>query len=247
MLIGSLVVSHITSKSATWAALILLLSIHLGTNYLAVRAVCMRTLNRQRANLVFNDVLDQISAQDCWDGNGEIKTVVWPSPEDVRVKERVFEKDGVLRYRGVCKGHCRVGVSLQDIITSMHAASSHKQNSKSSSVTEASLERLLVMFEKVKYVVWYDAKDDIYLVVLKEGAGTTDVLEAWMLAVVMARRRSRNDDDGKEAIVKVERARAYVGAVRQLVFSGLKDQGWDLQVGAMETRSGCRIRIKELA
>src|ERR1035441_6483756 len=37
MLAGSLVVSHISTKLATWTSLILLLAIHLGTNYLAVR------------------------------------------------------------------------------------------------------------------------------------------------------------------------------------------------------------------
>ena len=60
MLAGSLVVSYISSKWATWTAMIILLAIHLGTNYLAVRAVCMQTLNRQRANLVFSGLLEQL-------------------------------------------------------------------------------------------------------------------------------------------------------------------------------------------
>src|ERR1700691_4655007 len=124
MLAGSLVVSHISSKMATWTALIFLLSIHLATNYLAVRAVCMRTINRQRANLVFSDIFDQLS-----DHNIEftklllnksfkrepLPQVDYPSPGKVYLKERVFERDGVLRWKGEILGWCQF-VDLQTIL-----------------------------------------------------------------------------------------------------------------------------------
>ena len=57
MLAGSVVVSWVTTPMATWATLIALLSIHLGTNYAAVKAVSMNSLNRQRANIVFGHML----------------------------------------------------------------------------------------------------------------------------------------------------------------------------------------------
>ncbi|KAB8288866.1 hypothetical protein EYC80_010769 [Monilinia laxa] len=62
MLVGTFVVSKISSQTATWIALITLLSIHLGTNYLAVRSVTMRTLNRQRANLVLSPFLYSVTS-----------------------------------------------------------------------------------------------------------------------------------------------------------------------------------------
>lgn len=54
MLAGSFVVSWVTTTLSTWAVMILLLAIHLETNRRAVRAVSMRTLNRQRASLVYH-------------------------------------------------------------------------------------------------------------------------------------------------------------------------------------------------
>ncbi|KAL4741708.1 vitamin B6 photo-protection and homoeostasis-domain-containing protein [Aspergillus similis] len=57
MLVGSLVVSHITGFMATWLTLVSLLSMHLSLNYAAVRSVQMTTLNRQRANIVFSTLL----------------------------------------------------------------------------------------------------------------------------------------------------------------------------------------------
>src|ERR1700753_1137715 len=101
MLAGSLVVSYISSKWATWAAMIFLLAIHLGTNYLAVRAVCMQTLNRQRANLVFSSLLEQIASDKTTNrGAKTLPRLVYPTPEEVRLQERVFERDGVLRWKG---------------------------------------------------------------------------------------------------------------------------------------------------
>ncbi|TKA67954.1 hypothetical protein B0A49_07548 [Cryomyces minteri] len=82
MLAGSLVVSWVSSPLATWSTLLLLLSIHLATNHAAVRAVSMRTLNRQRANLVFSHLIE----------DDEVLT-----PEEVSKKERIFDWDGVLK------------------------------------------------------------------------------------------------------------------------------------------------------
>ncbi|KAL3434749.1 vitamin B6 photo-protection and homoeostasis-domain-containing protein [Aspergillus tetrazonus] len=57
MLVGSFVVSHSTSFTATWLTLVFLLSMHLSLNYAAVRSVQMTTLNKQRANIVFSTLL----------------------------------------------------------------------------------------------------------------------------------------------------------------------------------------------
>src|ERR1700709_2496622 len=94
MLVGSFVVSHISTPWATWTAMIALLAIHLGTNYLAVRAVSMRTLNRQRANLVFSALLEDHYTV----GKEHVKP--FPTPEQISIQERVFERDGVLRWKG---------------------------------------------------------------------------------------------------------------------------------------------------
>lgn len=52
MLAGSLFVRAVSGTTAVWLSMTVLVAIHLGTNYKAVRAVQLRTLNRQRAQIV---------------------------------------------------------------------------------------------------------------------------------------------------------------------------------------------------
>ncbi|KAL2146334.1 hypothetical protein VTI28DRAFT_4359 [Corynascus sepedonium] len=58
MLVGSLVVRMVEDKQIVWLLMVVLAGVHLSMNYHAVRAVKMRSLNRQRATLVFREWLD---------------------------------------------------------------------------------------------------------------------------------------------------------------------------------------------
>lgn len=58
MLTGTLVVRMIDDKQVVWMLMLFLVGVHLTMNYRAVRSVKMRTLNRQRATLVFREWLD---------------------------------------------------------------------------------------------------------------------------------------------------------------------------------------------
>lgn len=58
MLVGSLVVRMVEDKQVVWVLMVLLVGVHLAMNYRAVRCVEMRTLNRQRATIVFREWLD---------------------------------------------------------------------------------------------------------------------------------------------------------------------------------------------
>ncbi|PKK45741.1 hypothetical protein CI102_9646 [Trichoderma harzianum] len=57
LLVGTLVVKAIEDHSSVVLLMILLVLAHLGTNYLGVRSVCMATLNRQRATILFGEYL----------------------------------------------------------------------------------------------------------------------------------------------------------------------------------------------
>lgn len=170
MLAGSLVVSHISSKLATWTAMIFLLAIHLGTNYLAVRAVCMRTLNRQRANLAFSTALNYVEKHaddnNLWRGLVALDTLPGPTLNDIRRRERVFEEDGVLRWNGEILGYCRVGVDLQTLLKCFS-----DENQVTGSYTESTdFGRLLAIFNDVPYIIWYDESNRMFLVVLDKDA-----------------------------------------------------------------------------
>ncbi|KAH6616208.1 vitamin B6 photo-protection and homoeostasis-domain-containing protein [Chaetomium sp. MPI-SDFR-AT-0129] len=58
MLVGSMVVRMVEDKQVVWMLMVLLAGVHLTMNYHAVRAVKMRSLNRQRATIVFREWLD---------------------------------------------------------------------------------------------------------------------------------------------------------------------------------------------
>src|SRR5438045_2208886 len=98
MLAGSLIVPQIKSTFTTWVALLGLLTIHICMNYLAVRSVTMRTLNRQRANIVFSNYLDHLSKNESIpEGSSSIKTTIRSSekrvilgPEEASHLERIF-------------------------------------------------------------------------------------------------------------------------------------------------------------
>ncbi|KAK0107154.1 hypothetical protein ONS95_003860 [Cadophora gregata] len=241
MLVGSIVVSHITSKLATWSALIFLLSIHLGTNYLAVRAVCMRTINRQRANLIFSIVLEQISTAE-YQGPANLKTseswypmleeINWPVPETVMLQESVFERDGILRWNREVLGHCKLGVDLGSIIKCF------------SQVTDmnSSLTQLFEVFKYENYVIWYDEPQKTFLVVLEDGAETCDILSAWMFALWFAK---NGKPAGKPLLEALNDTATYIRRIHRDILKKLGELGWDLNTGAMETMSGVRIRRPE--
>ncbi|KAH6637361.1 vitamin B6 photo-protection and homoeostasis-domain-containing protein [Chaetomium tenue] len=77
MLVGSLVVKMVEDKQVVWMLMVVLAGVHLAMNYHAVRAVKMRSLNRQRATLVFREWLD----------HGTVLT-----PEQVSHRESILRK-----------------------------------------------------------------------------------------------------------------------------------------------------------
>ncbi|CAL3967564.1 unnamed protein product [Diplocarpon coronariae] len=250
MLAGSIVVSHITFKATTWIALTFLLAVHLGTNYLAVRAVCMRTLNRQRANLVLSNVLQQLSGveqrarDEPLTRNSGPKFLpdgfACPSPEEIRLRERVFERDGVLRWNGgQVLGYCRLGVSLQTLL---------KCFSKSNQVTGSfitpagQLTELCEIFSGSEFLIWFDEPRKTFLVVLKDGSDARAPLSAWMFALCFARRGRSKEQSVMDSL---KDTLAYTNCVRQEIFRRLEEHGWDLDKPALETKSGIRIRDRK--
>ncbi|KAH7306023.1 vitamin B6 photo-protection and homoeostasis-domain-containing protein [Stachybotrys elegans] len=57
LLVGTIVVKHVEDPRSVVALTVLLVLAHLGMNYLAVRSVCMTSLNRQRATILFEQYL----------------------------------------------------------------------------------------------------------------------------------------------------------------------------------------------
>ncbi|KAL3427711.1 DUF647 domain-containing protein [Phlyctema vagabunda] len=242
MLAGSLVVSHISTQWATWTAMIALLAIHLGTNYLAVRAVSMRTLNRQRANLLFSHILAQAAFTGFLADNAAPRGLGILTPDAVSLQERVFERDGVLRWKGGgILGYCRLGVDLQTILNQLDRPH-EKTNSR-----KASLVRLVGLYKDEGYILWYDSLKRTYLIVLKHDATTTVQLRAWMHALYSAKQGIPPALEAEAFFDHFQRTLTDIHTIveKNKLFARLELAGWDLDIGAMETRSGTRILLRK--
>ncbi|KAK8228395.1 hypothetical protein HDK77DRAFT_431121 [Phyllosticta capitalensis] len=214
---GSLVVSAVSSKPLALALIIVLLAIHLWTNYMAVRSVSMRSLNRQRANVVLSHLL----------AHDKVLT-----PETVAAgHERIFElRDGVLRGAGrEVLGWARLGVGLWEVLDVLPAspggskargrgkkgwgwgssgvagarvlgrsaaAATGASSEKHRQVRDPSLAALLAIFEREPYVLWFDAHTRTALIVLKQDAGPVAQLQAWAQALMMAERHAAAKGQG---------------------------------------------------
>ncbi|KAF3036967.1 hypothetical protein E8E12_007957 [Didymella heteroderae] len=239
MLTGSVVVSAVTTPMATWATLIALLSVHLATNYAAVKAVSMTSLNRQRANIVFSHVLDA--------DNPRVL-----SPKEVSEQERVFERDGVLRYGNDILGHCRIGVSLQSLLGSMNLA----MRSKTGAFQDLpiKLPDILEVFAHEGYILWLDESQTREVrIVLKKDCTALDQLKAWVHALTLVRVRSQTPPSaflkGEHVGQDVQRLAELLQILKQnnelfdKYTPSLRSAGWDLDMAALETRAGLRALI----
>jgi hypothetical protein len=211
-----------------------LLSIHLATNYAAVRAVSMRCLNRQRANIVFSNLLQ----------HGLVLT-----PTDVSLRERVFERDGVLRWANDnVVGYCKVGVSLNMLLNRI--GQRHKRTG-SLDLHAVKLPELMDIFASEAYILWYTDADSEALIVLKEGCTPIDQLKAWAHALLLASRMrgpgsKPEDDDASPAETRLAEMRWTLKDTSDLFAQyaeKLKQIGWELDIAALETRAGVRAQI----
>ena len=240
MLAGSVIVPRVVSTWAIWTMLVALLAVHLGTNWLAVRAVSMRSLNRQRANILLSTLLE----------TGQVVL----TPAEVAKREKVFESDGVLRWHtGQILGYCRIGVTLQELLVHAEGRGSTR---KSFPDMKLDLEKFLFIFVHRKYILWFDESARQAFIVLKKGAQPIDQLQAWMHALVVACEHGRGEYKSKDQALRYPRYKAaqskdephgllsWAGLKADMVLyfeKSIRRAGWDLTVAAMQTRPGTRI------
>ncbi|KAK9245946.1 vitamin B6 photo-protection and homoeostasis-domain-containing protein [Lipomyces tetrasporus] len=114
MLAGTIIVPYINTDTEIWTVLLILIGLHLFTNYRAVSSVVMETLNRHRTSIVFARLMDTISPG-MMESDFLNQPPVLPSiiltPRQVSNQERVLEQDGVLRWgsRGAVMGVATIG------------------------------------------------------------------------------------------------------------------------------------------
>jgi hypothetical protein len=247
-MVGVIVVWLFPSRTATWISMLFLLAIHLLMNHAAVRAVKMRSLNRQRANILFSNLVE----------HNRVLT-----PQDVSEREQIFERrgGGVFRWDSdAVLGYCNFGVSLQNLLRSL-PQSRQDETTRSLRLGTVDLSALTQLFRNQQYILWcqtatprwYDAPGPQLkvLVVLKQGVSPESQLRAWYHALLLARRislQSRGSNSAvaleplpKEMLFHVASTLELATTTFDSYARRLRAVGWELDIPVLETRSGSRI------
>ena len=196
----------------------------------------MRTLNRQRANIVFSHFTE----------TGRILL-----PGEVSREERIFERDGVLRWRSSSVlGSCKIGSPLVQLLQSI---GKYHPRTDSLKTFDISIRTLLETFQDEHYLLWFDPSSKRAVICLKKGENARAQLKAWTHALLLA--REINDQHPAEKIaqssdkniIEAIRKTLQVHSHRSLdFFEQLGKLGWLIETPALETRPGQRIMTGHL-
>ena len=220
-------VSYVSSSVATWTCLITLLSVHLATNHAAVKAVIMDSLNRQRANFVLSTFL-------------ETKEIL--TPEVVSYHERVFEWDGVLRWRGKAPfAKARIGISLQEMLNTLAPA-----NYRTGAIRDRSsiFQTLVRLHQDEDFLLWYSSLHRTVYIVLKEGASAKAQLKAWAVGLCVAHRLTNIDATAAtpdEILQVIATTLLELSNQWNSFLVQIQTRGWNTDIASLETSSGVRI------
>ncbi|KAH9477375.1 RUS family member 1 [Psilocybe cubensis] len=173
MLLGTLIVPYVSSPLSTHILLFILVCLHLGINYIGVRLLILRSLNRQRLAIAWQMFDDSVKGHA-------------PEPSEVAPLERIFDfSDFVYDVTsGSPLGRISIGCSFSHRVQGVFPPS------------------VFSLFTEERYVIWFEASclcstDDGDVVIvgptvrvnifLKEGCTEQDQLRAWIHAVNVCR------------------------------------------------------------
>lgn len=237
--LGSLLVPRLTTPWSTYTVLFLLLAGHLITNFIAVRGIVLRSLNRQRAGIAWTIYRAQDFAGSDHRLPDQLQKGIL-TPKEVASRERIFEYSGVLRNgcTGKIMGHCSIGSSPSSVLPN-----------------DASYDRLLRTFLKDRYILCFDphwvlgghlrrSRPVRMHICLKEGHTYLDQLKAWAHAEELGRvwteRLSENEDD---LAVMIESTYRLTDAHFPAFIERMSQVGWRLDEGTLMTSAPKAIMV----
>jgi hypothetical protein len=215
MLAGTLLVHIVQDKTAVWCWMVILVGVHLFTNYCGVRCVRMRTLNRQRATIVFREWLDTGSVL---------------SPTEVAKRESIlrYARGNVSSKSGDYSGLCDFG-TYGDVMT----------------FKPWGYQRYVFDTDDYYMGIWHWGPTFYIRIALKEGTRSpNDPLLAWFDAVTHAYHFDNALKDGLDSHYESDLPAGHVSRETKLaVLEALRAKGWDVEDRALETRIPVRVRI----
>lgn len=89
------------------------------------------------------------------------------------------------------------------------------------------------------------APDTSCYIVIKEGAGNKEMLKGWFHALYHVHSWAEGREEGESLVEGLERTKQVVERIllSHDVYKQLERAGWDIETGALETRSGTRVRM----
>lgn len=228
MMTGTLLVKMVEGRTAVWCWMIILVGVHLLTNYCGVRSVCMRTLNRQRATIVFRE----------WLENNNIL-----SPKEVAKRESILlsSRGNMSSKNGEYTGTADFG-GYGDVV-------GYKSWGSHSYIFETDDYHMGIFHWGPTFTI---------RIAVKEGnRSVNDPLMAWFDAVAHAYHfdtavlRDGLGGAGHYENELPDDHRVGSGVIdrdtKLAVFEALKAKGWEVDNTALETRTPVRVRLVDNA
>jgi hypothetical protein len=242
MLVGTALIPYLTTPLQTWTSLLLLLTIHLTTNYFAVRAVSMRTLNQQRASLLLRPLLSP-----------PISPAPIPAlpPNPIATPLQISQLETVIHLDPS---------SLHDL-NPAHAsfvplATVLSRASRGPNPIRPHI--LLSIFAVESYILYFDRYTRHAFIALKSSATASTALSAWFCAMECAHMDDgawtggwsgghawepmRGGEEGTDSAALAGCVKR-VARVWPVIEEGLRGEGWDVGTNALETRTGTRFSV----
>ncbi|KAF8550345.1 DUF647-domain-containing protein [Imleria badia] len=209
MLLGMLLIPYVNTRIMTYTTLFVLVGAHLLFNYLAVHSVVLRTLNRQRACILWTSFKMP---------NGRLNERT-PTPANVASKEMLFEAPSSLREVSTGRkiGRCLLGTSFRNIASKCAAEY---------------IASALHVFSGERYVLFIVGGKGRGLrrittsVCFKAGYSSMDQLQAWIHAIEVVRQLCVLGDNADPVDVLGSTLLATRAALPDFVRS-LVEAGWE--------------------
>ncbi|CCM05086.1 uncharacterized protein FIBRA_07293 [Fibroporia radiculosa] len=242
MLSGTAVMHYVHSARATYLVLFVLTFLHLFGNYLAVRVVVLRSLNRQRANIVWMAYRAHIKGP----MGGKRPLVL--TPEAVAARERIFANPSALHdtsspahpFLGICK----VGSSFSSLASRQQSA----PRGALAAPSPPQIHTILEIFSEEPYVLWFGPTSGPSCrlhVFLKDGHKPRDHLKAWTHAQEAAiMLNGRQPGSFEVALAAVQTSYALVEDLFPPFLDAVRGVGWRIDEGGILAGSPRTISVK---
>lgn len=235
---------YVQGQQMTYTLLVLLVAAHILINYLAVRAVTFRSLNRQRTSIVWGAFMDTAAKRPLM------------TPQRVAHEERIFANPSLLFGRGHpgtpegIRGRCDMGSPLSTILPCRPGYSSNfggvfLQRHACPWWTQDSenewLPKLLELFKAEKYIIWFDAHSHRpsrphLRVILKMGHTTRDHVKAWIHATELASLRDvahvKGRTDAQTLLEDVRSSKDVIDTLVPRFMEYIQRAKWDIDAAA---------------